>query len=183
MEQLAQQASALLSEPAGLILLAIGTIAGLILGLLIAAFGWKRKDSGNAATVNQLQNDFDDYKSQVNNHFSKTSDLVGKLTDDYREVYRHLATGSAALCSVADSESRIGFDDNIQLADKSSDQQKADAAKDVTDNRDPKTDDKENTPTSDNDEPATAEENQTTPPVAATIPDKIDLKAKTSGDS
>lgn len=119
MEQLAQQASALLGTPAGLMLLVIGAITGLIIGLLIAAFGWKRKDSGNAATVNELQHDFDDYKGQVNEHFAKTSDLVGKLTEDYREVYRHLATGSAALCTVGDTDNRIGFDDSIQLADNS----------------------------------------------------------------
>jgi len=117
MEQLAQQASALMGTSAGLLLLIIGAIAGLIIGLLVAAFGWKRKDSGNAATVNDLQNELADYKGQVNEHFAKTSQLVGKLTDDYREVYRHLASGSAALCTVDDVDNRIGFDDSIQLAD------------------------------------------------------------------
>jgi hypothetical protein len=39
-----------------------------------------------------------DYQADVNRHFLKTSLLFNKLTDDYREVYEHLATGAQKLC-------------------------------------------------------------------------------------
>ncbi len=184
MEQLAQQSSALLSTPAGIMLLVIGAIAGLIIGLLVAAFGWKRKDSGNAATVNELQNDFDDYKGQVNEHFAKTSDLVGKLTEDYREVYRHLATGSAALCTVGDTDNRIGFDDSIQLADNSVQEQpnakSSPASKDtvadgsLAENAAGKVETTAKTSSSDSENGVNS---QVSPPVASSIPDKIDPAA------
>ncbi len=38
------------------------------------------------------------YQEDVNRHFLKTSLLFNKLTDDYREVYEHLATGAQKLC-------------------------------------------------------------------------------------
>ena len=31
-------------------------------------------------------------------HFSRTADLLNKLTDDYRSVYTHLANGADQLC-------------------------------------------------------------------------------------
>jgi uncharacterized membrane-anchored protein YhcB (DUF1043 family) len=47
------------------------------------------------ATQQQLT----DYRQDVNRHFLKTSLLVSKLTDNYREVYEHLATGAQKLCT------------------------------------------------------------------------------------
>ena len=40
-----------------------------------------------------------DYRGEVNQHFLKTSLLVSKLTNNYREVYEHLATGAQKLCN------------------------------------------------------------------------------------
>lgn len=48
-----------------------------------------------AATRTELA----DYRGEVNQHFLKTSLLVSKLTNDYREVYEHLATGAQKLCN------------------------------------------------------------------------------------
>lgn len=48
-----------------------------------------------AATRTELA----DYRGEVNQHFLKTSLLVGKLTNNYREVYEHLATGAQKLCN------------------------------------------------------------------------------------
>ena len=39
------------------------------------------------------------YRGDVNQHFLKTSLLLGKLTNNYREVYEHLATGAQKLCN------------------------------------------------------------------------------------
>jgi uncharacterized membrane-anchored protein YhcB (DUF1043 family) len=45
------------------------------------------------------QQQLTDYRQDVNRHFLKTSLLVSKLTDNYREVYEHLATGAQKLCT------------------------------------------------------------------------------------
>lgn len=45
------------------------------------------------------RNELSQYRGDVNQHFLKTSLLLGKLTNDYREVYEHLATGAQKLCN------------------------------------------------------------------------------------
>jgi uncharacterized membrane-anchored protein YhcB (DUF1043 family) len=39
------------------------------------------------------------YKDNVSEHFSLTADLVQHMTESYREVYQHLASGAQDLCS------------------------------------------------------------------------------------
>jgi uncharacterized membrane-anchored protein YhcB (DUF1043 family) len=40
-----------------------------------------------------------DYREDVKRHFLKTSALFDKLSDDYREIYDHLAGGAQVLCN------------------------------------------------------------------------------------
>ena len=39
------------------------------------------------------------YRDNVSDHFSLTADLVQHMTESYREVYQHLASGAQDLCS------------------------------------------------------------------------------------
>lgn len=48
--------------------------------------------------LEQARQEMDSYRGDVNQHFLKTSLLLSKLTDNYREVYEHLATGAQRLC-------------------------------------------------------------------------------------
>jgi len=60
------------------------------------------KDKHTLGLEKQLettQNQLSEYQGEVNRHFLKTSLLFNKLTDDYREVYEHLATGARKLCN------------------------------------------------------------------------------------
>ena len=60
------------------------------------------KDKHTLGLENQLettQNQLSEYRGEVNRHFLKTSLLFNKLTDDYRDVYEHLATGAQKLCN------------------------------------------------------------------------------------
>lgn len=78
----------------GAIVLAIGGGAGFYLARQI-------KDKRTLELEQQLdtaQNKLSEYQDDVNRHFLKTSLLFNKLTDDYREVYEHLATGAQKLC-------------------------------------------------------------------------------------
>jgi hypothetical protein len=49
--------------------------------------------------LEDTRNELSQYRGDVNQHFLKTSLLLGKLTNDYREVYEHLATGAQRLCN------------------------------------------------------------------------------------
>ncbi len=82
---------------------AVGLIS-FVLGLAIgAAVGFvSRKRGGRVHALEQelstLRQQFDDYRQEVSHHFRTTSELVQKMSNSYREVYTHLASGSEALC-------------------------------------------------------------------------------------
>ena len=44
---------------------------------------------------------FQDYRDQVTHHFMRTSELVQEMTQSYRSVYEHLASGAQQLCGEA----------------------------------------------------------------------------------
>ena len=77
----------------------IGVVA-LVIGALIGyLFG--RSGSGSSNQEHELEQaklELDAYKEKVSSHFEETAELVNKMTESYRGVYQHLATGAAALC-------------------------------------------------------------------------------------
>ncbi len=84
-------------------LIGIGCLA---LGLLIGvAFG--SRFGGGSARVRELEEqmkrlrDSDrEYRESVSEHFGTTAELVKQLTENYKDVYQHLANGAQSLCSV-----------------------------------------------------------------------------------
>ena len=56
------------------------------------------------AELNQLKDHFRDYRDQVTHHFMRTSELVQEMTQSYRAVYEHLASGAQRLCGEVDYE-------------------------------------------------------------------------------
>jgi uncharacterized protein len=48
--------------------------------------------------LSELRERFSDYREQVTRHFMRTSELVQEMTQSYRAVYEHLATGAQELC-------------------------------------------------------------------------------------
>ena len=78
---------------------AIALATGILLGMLI-----NRLLNPSAGDVEQLKAELESaraemerYKASVNSHFTKTSELVNDLTQDYVKVYRHLAEGAQTL--------------------------------------------------------------------------------------
>jgi uncharacterized membrane-anchored protein YhcB (DUF1043 family) len=51
------------------------------------------------AELNEARKDLDVYRTKVNSHFMKTSELFGRMTDSYKAVYLHLAEASQDLCT------------------------------------------------------------------------------------
>ncbi len=81
-------------------LLAFAT--GIAVGLAIYKF--MHSDDARARKLEdeliQLKQEHQDYKQGVTEHFSKTSDLVNNLTEDYVKVYKHLAESAESLTDV-----------------------------------------------------------------------------------
>ncbi|HUT42605.1 MAG TPA: DUF1043 family protein [Gammaproteobacteria bacterium] len=48
--------------------------------------------------LDHLKDNFRDYRDQVTHHFMRTSELVQEMTQSYRSVYEHLASGAQHLC-------------------------------------------------------------------------------------
>ena len=83
-------------------LAAIGAFAvGIVLGLVIATRlnvnPSKIKDLENQ--IRQLKDTHSEYRDSVSDHFSMTAELVQHMTESYRDVYQHLASGAQDLCS------------------------------------------------------------------------------------
>ncbi len=62
--------------------------------------------------LTSARNELAGYRGDVNQHFLKTSLLLGKLTNDYREVYEHLATGAQKLCNEKPNTPKLDLPEN-----------------------------------------------------------------------
>jgi hypothetical protein len=58
------------------------------------------------------------YKGQVSSHFHKTAELVGVMTQSYKNVYDHLANGAQSLCD-GPPALPAGFGESRMIADSS----------------------------------------------------------------
>jgi hypothetical protein len=84
--------SALGIAAAALIILVVGGAIGYYLGRL--------QQSANSARLEEVESEFDTYRKDVTEHFSKTAEQFQAIGLQYRELYNHLAEGSAALCQL-----------------------------------------------------------------------------------
>ncbi len=84
-------------------LIAIGCLAvGTVIGVIAAG----RLSSTSPARIKEMETQIEnlhhqhtEYRSEVSSHFNTTAELVQQMTESYREVYQHLATGAQELCS------------------------------------------------------------------------------------
>ena len=89
----------------GILFTALGAVAGsAITYLVVARHGRTRKLQEE---LDQLKDRFTDYRDQVTQHFMQTSSLVQTMTESYRAVYEHLASGAQHLCDVDSKTSRL----------------------------------------------------------------------------
>jgi uncharacterized membrane-anchored protein YhcB (DUF1043 family) len=92
----------------------LGTGLGCIVAYLLVARGGRTHEL--EAELNQLNERFTDYRDQVTGHFMHTSELVQEMTQSYRKVYEHLATGAQHLCDDSDYSSTLGYQQSGNLA-------------------------------------------------------------------
>ena len=59
--------------------------------------------------LDQLKRETEQYRGEVAEHFKRTSELVQEMTSSYKNVYEHLASGSANLCTDAIKEPPLDF--------------------------------------------------------------------------
>ncbi len=76
--------------------------AGTVLGVVIAG----RLGNSSPARISELESQLeamrekhDTYRDSVSDHFGTTAELIQQMTDSYRDVYQHLASGAQDLCT------------------------------------------------------------------------------------
>lgn len=83
-------------------LTAIGCLAiGILIGLVVAS-----RLNFNQTRIQELENQIrqlkythNNYRDNVSDHFSMTAELFQHMTESYKEVYQHLASGAQELCN------------------------------------------------------------------------------------
>jgi len=87
----------------------LGFLLGTALGCIVAwlVLSRNRKTQQLQTELNELREHFTDYRDQVTQHFMQTSSLVQAMTESYRAVYEHLASGARHLCDVDTGTSQL----------------------------------------------------------------------------
>lgn len=76
--------------------LVVGLLAGLLMGRRSSPASQKHREVERK--LDQVMQDKKAYEDEVVEHFSDTARLLNNLTESYRDVHNHLATGAASLC-------------------------------------------------------------------------------------
>jgi uncharacterized membrane-anchored protein YhcB (DUF1043 family) len=80
----------------GAVLLLVGVGLGVLLGRGTSSDSQKSREVERK--LDQVLQDKKAYEDEVVEHFSDTAKLLNNLTDSYREVHNHLASGAGKLC-------------------------------------------------------------------------------------
>nr|WP_251701969.1 DUF1043 family protein [Pseudomonas boanensis] len=76
---------------------AFALLAGIGIGFLIARLAPNAAPTRTQRQLDELQERFDTYQSEVVTHFNTTASLVKKLTQSYQDVQEHLSEGATRL--------------------------------------------------------------------------------------
>lgn len=80
----------------GAVLLVLGLGIGMLLGRRTSPQSQKSREVERK--LDQVLQDKKAYENEVVDHFTDTAKLLNSLTESYREVHNHLASGAAELC-------------------------------------------------------------------------------------
>ena len=79
----------------------------LLFGLGLGVGYWfSRREATKASDI---QNELDDYRRHVTEHFSETAQHFQAIGQQYQSLYKHMAQGAEALCDPAESDRLLGF--------------------------------------------------------------------------
>ncbi|HED14914.1 MAG TPA: DUF1043 family protein [Gammaproteobacteria bacterium] len=88
--------------------LVLACLVGILLGYLVA--GNKRDSRKDRARIAELESSLQEYKDQVQQHFSTTASLFQDLGHNYRNLYNYMAESANALCPEIPDTAALQFD-------------------------------------------------------------------------
>lgn len=98
-------------------------VGGLLVWLLLPS---RRNHQKLEQQASNAQEELGNYRQQVDQHFTRTAELVNKMTQAYREVHEELVEGAGSLCSeegkqrLADQSLLMTADDHKSLLEAKS---------------------------------------------------------------
>jgi uncharacterized membrane-anchored protein YhcB (DUF1043 family) len=96
-----------MSETILIVLGAIGLLAaGGGLGFWLAQ--WRMRSESSKA--DEVQQQFDDYRREVTQHFGQTAEHFKAIGREYRELYEHMAGGADSLCDRDALDTKLSFE-------------------------------------------------------------------------
>ena len=83
--------------------------AGILLFGLGLGLGYWFSHMREATKTGDIQNELDEYRRHVTEHFSETAQHFQALGEQYRSLYKHMAQGAGALCDPAQTDAMLEF--------------------------------------------------------------------------
>ncbi|MGV8844623.1 MAG: YhcB family protein [Pseudomonas sp.] len=76
---------------------ALALLAGIAIGFLVARLAPSAAPNRTQRQLDDIQEQFNSYQSEVVSHFHTSANLMRKLSQDYQEVQQHLTEGASRL--------------------------------------------------------------------------------------
>ena len=83
--------------------------AGILLFGLGLGLGYWFSHMREATKTGDIQNELDEYRRHVTEHFSETAQHFQALGEQYRSLYKHMADGAGSLCDPAQTDAMLEF--------------------------------------------------------------------------
>jgi uncharacterized membrane-anchored protein YhcB (DUF1043 family) len=144
-------------------LIVLGAIGFLAAGMGLGFWFSQLRMRGKSAKADEIQQQLDDYRREVTQHFGQTADHFKAIGREYRELYEHMAGGAESLCDREALDTKLSFEPNAIL-ESIAEEQEAPAPRDFADENEP-----DDMAAGSADEPITAEPEKE--PVEALSPD------------
>ena len=77
--------------------LVVAVVTALVVGY---AIGKRRGSAQHAGGIRRARASHDAYKDDVREHFERTSAIMSRMVDDYRQMYEHMSTGAHRLADI-----------------------------------------------------------------------------------
>lgn len=89
-----------------------GVMLMIIIGAVCALGGYafaqaSQRRAGGGKSAQELHRELGDYKENVTEHFQTTATLLQEMTEQYRSVYEHMASGAENLCDPESATEQI----------------------------------------------------------------------------
>lgn len=109
------------------ILIVLGAIGFLAAGTGLGYWLAHLRARGESAKASEVQQQFDDYRQEVSQHFGRTAEHFRAIGREYRELYEHMASGADSLCDREAVDVKLSFAPRAILESIAEEQQETQA--------------------------------------------------------